>query len=59
VHYRARIGVFRRDGHDDDVRWLSVKPCVISHVMNAIEDGDVVVFDVIRAERLQTPLALD
>src|SRR5579859_2965891 len=56
--HRARIGVLRRDGHDDDIQWFSVKPCMISHAMNAFEDGDLVVFDVVRAERLGTPCAL-
>jgi carotenoid cleavage dioxygenase len=56
--HRARIGVLRRDGNDGDVRWFPVQPCTISHAMNAFEEGDLVVFDVVRAERLRTPFAL-
>jgi carotenoid cleavage dioxygenase-like enzyme len=56
--YQARIGVLPRDGQDGDVQWFPVKPCMISHAMNAFEEGDLVVLDVVRAERLMQPFAL-
>jgi len=52
--YRARIGVLPRDGENDDVRWFDVEPCTISHTLNAYEDGELVVLDVIRAPRIMT-----
>ena len=56
--YRPRIGIVKRDGHDDDVMWFDVKPSFISHTMNAFEDGDTVVLDVIRAPRFMIAAAL-
>ncbi|HEY0462839.1 MAG TPA: carotenoid oxygenase family protein [Polyangiaceae bacterium] len=52
--YRPRIGVMRRGGSNDDVHWFAVKPATISHAMNAWDDGDLVVLDVIRAPRIMT-----
>ncbi|HEY5241394.1 MAG TPA: carotenoid oxygenase family protein [Polyangiaceae bacterium] len=56
--YRPRIGVLRRDGHDDDIVWFDVEPSFISHTVNAFEDGDLVVLDVVRAPRLMKACAL-
>ncbi|HEY3818186.1 MAG TPA: carotenoid oxygenase family protein [Polyangiaceae bacterium] len=56
--YHPRIGVLRRDGHDDGVQWFDVAPGFISHTVNAFEDGDLVVLDVVRAPRLMTKCAL-
>jgi carotenoid cleavage dioxygenase-like enzyme len=56
--YRPRVGILRRDGHDDDVMWFDVAPCTISHTMNAYEDGDLVVLDVVGGPRLMTPNVL-
>jgi carotenoid cleavage dioxygenase-like enzyme len=56
--HAPRVGVLPRDGHEGDVQWFPVKPGAISHAMNAFEDGDLVVLDVVRAERLFTPFAL-
>ena len=47
----ARLGVLRRDGRGDDVRWFAVDPCFVFHVMNAFDDGDRIVVDVVRYER--------
>ena len=50
--YGARIGVMPRAGGDADVRWVEIEPCYIFHVLNAYDDGDDVVVDVCRFERL-------
>jgi len=52
--YRARVGIVRRGGSNDEVQWFDVKPATISHSMNAWEDGDLVVLDVVRAPRIMT-----
>jgi carotenoid cleavage dioxygenase-like enzyme len=52
--YRARFGVVPRAGGNDDVRWFDVRPCTISHIVNAFEDGDSIVLDAICAPRLMT-----
>jgi carotenoid cleavage dioxygenase len=43
----ARIGITARRG-DDGVRWIGMDPSAVSHVVNAFDDGDRVVCDVVR-----------
>jgi carotenoid cleavage oxygenase len=50
--YRARIGLLERDGGADDVHWFDVEPCYVFHPMNAYDDGDQVVLDVVRHQRM-------
>ena len=44
----ARVGVMRRDGSGDDIQWITIDPVYVFHVLNAYDDGDQVVLDVIR-----------
>jgi carotenoid cleavage dioxygenase len=44
----ARVGVMPREGTADDVRWFDVEPCYVFHPLNAYDDGDRVVLDVVR-----------
>ncbi|MBV2155391.1 carotenoid oxygenase family protein [Kitasatospora sp. SUK 42] len=46
----ARIGLLPRDG--TGVRWFDVDPCFVFHTLNAYEDGDRVVIDVVRYPRM-------
>lgn len=50
--YNARIGLVPRagltPGPEGDVIWIDVDPCFVFHPVNAYDDGDNVVFDVIR-----------
>jgi carotenoid cleavage oxygenase len=46
--YPARIGIMPRDGANGDVRWFDVEPCYVFHPMNAYDDGDTIVLDVVR-----------
>jgi carotenoid cleavage oxygenase len=46
--YRARIGLLEREGGAGDVSWFDVEPCYVFHAMNAYDDGDQVVLDVVR-----------
>ncbi|MEV4257891.1 carotenoid oxygenase family protein, partial [Spirillospora sp. NPDC049652] len=48
----ARIGLLPREGTAADVRWFEVEPCYVFHPLNAYEDGDTVVLDVIRHPRM-------
>jgi carotenoid cleavage dioxygenase len=50
--YGARVGVMPRGGDDDDVRWFDVDPCYVFHPMNAYDDGDSIVLDVVRHETM-------
>jgi carotenoid cleavage dioxygenase-like enzyme len=49
----TRIGVMPRRGTSADVRWFETDPCYVFHPMNAYEEGEGVVLDVHRYERLQ------
>jgi carotenoid cleavage dioxygenase len=46
--YPARVGVMPRDGGARDVRWFDVDPCYVFHTLNAYDDGDTVVVDLVR-----------
>lgn len=50
--YGARIGLMPRDGAGGDVRWFEVEPCYVFHPLNAYDDGDRVVLDVVRHPRM-------
>lgn len=50
--YRSRLGLLPRGGIADDVSWFDIEPCYVFHPMNAYDDGDQVVIDVVRYERI-------
>ena len=50
--YGARLGVMPRNGTNADVVWLEIDPCYVFHPMNAYEDGDTLVLDVARFQKM-------
>ena len=48
----ARIGLVPLGGDGADVRWFEVSPCYVFHPLNAHDDGDRVVLDVVRYDRM-------
>jgi carotenoid cleavage oxygenase len=48
----ARVGVMPRDGDAGDLRWFEVEPCFVFHPLGAYDDGDAVVLDVVRYDRM-------
>ncbi len=44
----SRVGVLPRDGRGADIRWVSMDPSYVFHVVNAFDDGDRTVLDVVR-----------
>lgn len=50
--YGARLGVMPRDGGNADVTWIEIEPCYVFHVLNAFDDGERVVMDVLRYPRM-------
>jgi carotenoid cleavage dioxygenase len=46
----ARVGLLNRDGSSVEVRWLEAEPCWIFHTLNAYDDGDAVVVDLVQYE---------
>jgi carotenoid cleavage oxygenase len=45
---QARVGVLPREGTAADIRWFEVKPCYVFHPLNAYDDADRIVLDVVR-----------
>jgi carotenoid cleavage dioxygenase len=45
--YPARLGVLSRTPGEDTVRWFDIDPCYVFHPMNAYDDGDSIVLDVV------------
>ena len=50
--YPARVGVMPRDGSSSDVRWFDVEPCYVYHPLNAYDDDDRIVLDVVRHPKM-------
>jgi len=50
--YGARVGLLPKGGEAGEVEWFDVEPCYVFHPMNAYDDGDDVVLDVIRHPRM-------
>ncbi len=51
----AQIGIMRRDGSAQAVRWFRAPPCGLGHILNAFSDGDRVYVDIFVSERNQFP----
>jgi carotenoid cleavage dioxygenase len=47
---RSYVGVMRRDASVASVRWFECDPCYVFHPMNAYQDGDKIVGDVMQYE---------
>ncbi|MBV8993875.1 MAG: carotenoid oxygenase family protein [Pseudonocardiales bacterium] len=53
--YPARVGVMPRVGGADDVgdvRWFDVEPCYVFHALNAYDDGDTIIADMVRHPKM-------
>ena len=46
--HQARVGLLPRDNTSAGVRWFEIDPCWVFHTLNAYDDGDRVVADLIR-----------
>lgn len=57
--YPARLGVMPRNGTDADVKWFDINPCYVFHPMNAFEEGDTIVIDVVRYDYVWREHAMD
>lgn len=50
--YGARLGVLPLGGTADEVQWFEIEPCYVFHPINAFDDGDRVVIDVVRHPKM-------
>ncbi len=47
----ARLGLLPRAATSDEVQWIEIDPCFVYHPLNAFDDGDRIIFDVVRHDR--------
>jgi carotenoid cleavage dioxygenase len=47
----ARLGILPRDAVRDATQWIDIDPCFVYHPLNAYDDGQHIVFDVVRHPR--------
>jgi carotenoid cleavage dioxygenase len=52
AEYQARIGLVDRLLDREDVQWFDIDPCYVFHPLNAYDDDDRVVLDVVRHEQM-------
>jgi carotenoid cleavage dioxygenase len=45
---QARVGVLPREGTASDIRWFDVNACYVFHPLNAYDEADRIVLDVVR-----------
>lgn len=50
--YAAQVGLLPREGSSNEVQWFSIDPCYVFHTLNAFDDGNQVVIDVAKHERM-------
>ena len=50
--YQARVGLLPKGANGGHVEWFEVEPCYVFHPMNAFDDGDNVILDVVRHPRM-------
>ena len=50
--YESRVGILPFEGSADEVVWCDVEPCYVFHPMNAYDDGDTVVVDLVRHPKM-------
>lgn len=47
----ARLGILSREATTDETQWIEIDPCFVYHPLNAYDDGEAIVLDVVRHER--------
>ncbi len=55
----ARVGLLPRDGDADSIRWFDVEPCWVFHTLNAYDDGERVVIDLVKFPKMLQEGRLD
>tara|TARA_B110000503_G_scaffold104754_1_gene156313 strand:- start:843 stop:2204 length:1362 start_codon:yes stop_codon:yes gene_type:complete len=50
--HQSRLGVMSRSSDSDNVQWIDIDPCYVFHPLNSYDDGDKVVMDVVRYQKM-------
>jgi carotenoid cleavage dioxygenase-like enzyme len=53
-NHQARLGVLDRHATTDTVHWIDIDPCYVFHPMNAYDDGERIVMDVVKYQKMFT-----
>jgi carotenoid cleavage dioxygenase-like enzyme len=48
----ARVGVMSRSAGSGDVHWIDISPVYVFHVLNCYDEGDTVIIDVLRYDKM-------
>lgn len=55
--HQARLGVMDRNASSDTVQWIDIDPCYVFHPLNSYDDGDNIIMDVVRYEKMMSSTA--
>lgn len=55
-NHQARLGVLDRTATSDTVKWINIDPCYVFHPLNSYDDGDNIVMDVVKYNKVFTTL---
>lgn len=53
-NHQSRLGVLDRDATSDTVHWIDIDPCYVFHPLNAYDDGNKIVMDVVKYNKMFT-----
>lgn len=56
-NHQARLGVMDRSSTTDQVKWIDIDPCFVFHPLNSYDEGDKIVMDVVRYEKVMAESA--
>ena len=56
-NHQARLGIMDRNATSDNVKWIDIEPCYVFHLLNSYDDGDKIIMDVIRYQKVFTSLS--
>jgi carotenoid cleavage dioxygenase len=52
--HQSRLGIMDRSSETDTVKWIDIDPCFVFHPLNSYDDGDKIVMDVVRYQKMMT-----
>lgn len=52
--HQSRLGIMNRSSDSDAVQWIDIEPCYVFHLLNSYDDGDNIVMDVVRYQKMMT-----
>ncbi|MEH6557968.1 MAG: carotenoid oxygenase family protein [Oceanicoccus sp.] len=56
-NHQSRLGVMDRSATSDTVKWIDIDPCYVFHPLNSYDDGDNIVMDVVKYNKVFTSVS--